>query len=123
VEVILRAAEVERRKLCAPHSTVLKPVKMSSMIAINLRRRERGQPWQERFFDHALRTVRSYHQKVEYIHLKPVKRGPVQSPQEWKWSSMAEYAGVSGEEQEWEKPRTIEKQVRATTLRKPRKYA
>ena len=70
------------------------------MIAINLCRRERGELWQERFFDHALRTVRDYHEKIEYIHLNPVKRGLVKRPEDWKWSSMAEYAGVSGEAQE-----------------------
>ena len=81
-------------------STVFKAVKTSSMIGINLRRHETGELWQERFFDHALRTVREYHEKVEYIHLNPVKRGLVKKPEDWKWSSMAEHAGVSAEEQE-----------------------
>ena len=81
-------------------STVLHAVKVSSMISINLGRRERGELWQDRFFDHALRTVRDYHEKVEYIHLNPVKRGLAKRPEGWKWSSLAEYAGVSGEEQE-----------------------
>ena len=37
-------------------STALKSVKTSSMIGINIRRRESGELWQERFFDRALRT-------------------------------------------------------------------
>jgi putative transposase len=81
-------------------SRLFQAVKVSSTIAVNLHRRERGELWQERFFDHALRTVRDYHDKVEYIHLNPVKRGLVRKPEDWKWSSMAEYAGVSAEEQE-----------------------
>jgi REP element-mobilizing transposase RayT len=36
---------------------------------------ECGLMWQPRFFDRALRTVRKYHEKVEYIHLNPVKAG------------------------------------------------
>jgi len=81
-------------------STVFKAVKVSSMVGINVRRRETGELWQERFFDHALRTVREYHEKVEYIHLNPVKRGLVKKPEDGKGASMAEHAGVSAEEQE-----------------------
>jgi hypothetical protein len=32
--------------------------------------------------------------------LNPVKRGLVKNPEERKWSSLAEYAGISAEEQE-----------------------
>ena len=81
-------------------STVFKAVKTSSMIGINVHRRERGELWQERFFDRALRTVREYHEKVEYIHFNPVRRGYVQRPEDGKWSSMREFAGTTGEEQE-----------------------
>ena len=81
-------------------SKIFQAVKVSSTIAVNVRRRERGELWQERFFDHALRTVRDYADKVEYVHLNPVKAGLVERPEDWKWSSWAEYAGVSGEEQE-----------------------
>jgi putative transposase len=81
-------------------SKVFKAVKKSSTIGVNVRRREVGGLWQERFFDRALRTVREYHEKVEYIHLNPVRRGLVKRPEDWKWSSMREFAGVSGEEQE-----------------------
>ena len=81
-------------------SIALKSVKTSSMIGINVRRREAGELWQERFFDRALRTVREYHEKVENTHLNPVRRGLVKKPEDWKWSSMREFAGVSGEDQE-----------------------
>jgi hypothetical protein len=37
---------------------------------------------------------------VEYIHLNPVRRGLVKSAQDWKWSSVHEYGGMSAEEQE-----------------------
>jgi hypothetical protein len=40
------------------------------------------------------------HKKVEYIHLNPVRRGLVRHATDWKWSSVHEYAGASGEEQE-----------------------
>jgi hypothetical protein len=46
-----------------------------------------------------LRTVEEYNEKVEYMHLNPVKAGLVERPQDWRWSSFNEYAGVSAEEQ------------------------
>ena len=59
-------------------------------------------PWQlcqPRFFDRALRTVKEYNEKVEYIHLNPVKAGLVSRPADRRWSSYNEYAGMSAEEQ------------------------
>ena len=70
------------------------------MILINRRREASGELWQPRFFDRALRTVREYNEKVEYIHLNPVKAGLVQRSQDWRWSSANEYCGVSAVEQE-----------------------
>jgi putative transposase len=55
-------------------STVFKAVKVSSMIGINVQRRERGELWQDRFFDHALRTVKEYNERLEYIRQNPVRR-------------------------------------------------
>ena len=49
-------------------------IKVSSMVAINHGRHEKGELWQERFFDHALRTVKDYGETVEYIHMNPVRR-------------------------------------------------
>ena len=58
-------------------SQAMKAVKLSSMILINRRRGETAELWQGRFFDRALRTVKEYHETVEYIHFNPVRRGLV----------------------------------------------
>jgi len=34
------------------------------------------------------------------IHFNPVRRGLVKDPEDWKGSSLREFAGVSGEDQE-----------------------
>ena len=81
-------------------SVVLKAVKVSSMISINVARGTGGELWQGRFFDRALRTVKEYHEAVEYIHLNPVRRGLVRRAEEWEWSSVHEYGGRGAEEQE-----------------------
>jgi hypothetical protein len=55
--------------------------------------------WRPRFFDRALRTVKEYNEKVEYIHLHPVKAGLAGRPEDWRWPSYNEYTGMSAEEQ------------------------
>jgi hypothetical protein len=52
----------------------MESAKVSPTRQINNLRRQAGVLWQGRFFDRALRTVKEYHEKVEYIHLNPVKR-------------------------------------------------
>jgi len=69
------------------------------MTGINQRRATEGELWQPRFFDRALRTVREYHEKIEYIHLNPVRAGWVGHAGDWRWSSFNEYAGMRPEEQ------------------------
>jgi hypothetical protein len=49
-------------------------------LRMNRRRGERDVLRPGRFFDRALRTEREYHEKVEYIHLNPVKAGLGQRP-------------------------------------------
>lgn len=90
--------------ICAPThpvtiSLVIKSVKQSSMSAINRRRGAEGELWQARFFDRALRTVKEYNEKVEYIHMNPVRASLVGRPQDWRWSSFSEYAGTTSDEQ------------------------
>jgi hypothetical protein len=46
-----------------------------------------------RFFDRALRAVKEYNAKVEYIHWNPVKAGLVSRLEEWPWSSVHDYTG------------------------------
>jgi hypothetical protein len=70
------------------------------MILVNRGREAWGELWQERFLDRAMRTVKEYNDKVEYIHLNPVKAGLVQRSEDWRWSSVNEYSGVSAAEQE-----------------------
>ncbi len=43
-------------------------------------------------FDRALRTVKEYLETVEYIPMNPVRRGLVKRAEEWKGSSVRQYA-------------------------------
>jgi urease accessory protein UreH len=75
-------------------------IKVSSTVATNHGRRGKGELWQERYFDHALRIVRDYSETVECIHLNPLKRGLAKRPEDWKWSSFHEDEGMDAAEQE-----------------------
>jgi len=61
--------------------------------------------WQRRYYDHNVRSYTSFLGKLRYLHNNPVKRGLVQRPEDWRWSSARHY--LSGEvgpveiESEW----------------------
>ena len=74
-------------------SRVMEAIKDGATKRNNRRRREVGRLWQPRFFDRALRTVREYNEKVEYIHLNPVRAGLASWAEEWPWSSVQDYTG------------------------------
>ena len=52
-----------------------------------------------RFFDRALRSAKEYNEKVEYLHLNRGRAGWVSRPEDGRWSSHNEYAGMRAEEQ------------------------
>ena len=62
------------------------------------------QVWQEGSHPQVLQNEAMMRQKIEYIHHNPVKRGLVDEPVQWEYSSAANYAGLPGlmdVEQKW----------------------
>jgi putative transposase len=56
------------------------------------RRRRRGfQIWMPRFDDVLIYSEEQYRIKLNYIHNNPVKRGLVDKPEDWKYSSARNY--------------------------------
>ena len=51
--------------------------------------------WQARYYDFNLWTAKKRIEKLKYIHRNPVKRGLVERPEDWAWSSFRHY--VTGE--------------------------
>ncbi len=47
--------------------------------------------WQARFYDFNVWTTKKKVEKLRYMHRNPVKRGLVQSPEQWRWSSYRHY--------------------------------
>jgi putative transposase len=48
--------------------------------------------WQPRFYDFNVRSPDKRREKLEYMHMNPVKRGLVKDPGKWLWSSYSYYA-------------------------------
>ena len=53
--------------------------------------------WQERYYDSNIHGEAARSEVIRYIHRNPVKRGLVDRPEDWPWSSFRHYAtGVKG---------------------------
>ena len=55
------------------------------------KRESKYQIWQESFHPQQILSDRIFQQKIDYIHFNPVKRGLVNKPEEWRYSSAAYY--------------------------------
>jgi REP element-mobilizing transposase RayT len=47
--------------------------------------------WRARFYDFNVWTTKKRVEKLRYMHRNPVKRGLVESPEQWHWSSYRFY--------------------------------
>ena len=48
--------------------------------------------WTKRFYDFNVWTAKKQREKLAYMHHNPVKRGLVERPEDWRWSSYRYYA-------------------------------
>lgn len=87
--VHLLVSEPERELL----ATAILALKVSvALRTVRFRRDGQGTLWQKRYYDHNVRTYEKFVEKLRYIHRNPVKRGLVEKPEDWKWSSFRHYA-------------------------------
>ena len=81
-----------------------------------------GSFWQKRYYDRNVRDEEEFTIKLRYLHRNPVKRGLVERPADWKWSSFRHYAlreiGTEEIESEW----TAADRERVATRGKPRTF-
>jgi REP-associated tyrosine transposase len=48
--------------------------------------------WEARFYDFNVWSQKKFVEKLHYMHMNPVKRGLVEHPRDWAWSSFSFYA-------------------------------
>jgi len=70
-----------------PISDALHDVKKVSAQRLHRARRTHGPFWQHQFWDRFVRNTKEYRERLDYMHLNPVKRGLVRRPQDRRWSS------------------------------------
>jgi putative transposase len=68
---------------------------------------EKTKIWQKRFYDFNVWSAQKQTEKLKYMHRNPVKRGLVERPEQWRWSSFRAYlysetGPVRVRFQEWE---------------------
>jgi putative transposase len=70
-----------------------------------LKQRGEVQFWQRRYYDFNVYNEEKRVEKLRYMHCNPAKRGLVEKPEDWPWSSFRHYAtgeaGVVEIESEW----------------------
>ena len=70
---------------------------LKQVTAQQLRRPEGSPFWQPRYYDFNVWSEAKRVEKLRYIHRNPVKRGLVERPEDWLWSSFLHHAtGADG---------------------------
>lgn len=76
-------------------ATALQSLKLSVSKSLPRPGAASGEParlWQSRYYDRNVRDHAEFVEKLRYIHRNPVKRGLVERPEDWPWSSFRHYA-------------------------------
>jgi hypothetical protein len=56
-------------------------------LKINRRDSTRGSRWQHQFWDRFVRHAQEFRERLDYMHYNPVRKGLVEKPDQWRWSS------------------------------------
>ena len=73
-------------------SDVLQDIKRVSSLKINRLRKTRGSRWQHQFWDRFVRHSKEFAERLDYMHYNPVRKGLVEHPEQWRWSSAKNFS-------------------------------
>ena len=73
-------------------SRLVQDIKYVSSRRLNRHRDSSGSLWQHQFWDRFVRHVKEFNDRLTYMHLNPVRKGLVNTPEEWRWSSCDNFA-------------------------------
>ena len=68
-------------------SQVIHDIKKVSARRLHEQRGTEGPLWQHQFWDRFVRHAKEFNDRLTYMHLNPVRKGLVNTPEEWRWSS------------------------------------
>jgi len=94
VHVLLRPRQPVGTRAIA-HLEQHAPAFLSQLTVVN-RQRTYRRFWQPGGgWDQNLWEAKAVHLALDYIHANPVRRGFVETPEQWRWSSAADWAGAA----------------------------
>jgi putative transposase len=74
-----------------PKLALLSKAIQALKLSVSIQSKERPF-WQPRYYDFNVNNEEKRVEKLRYMDRNPVKRGLVEKPEEWKWSSFRHYA-------------------------------
>jgi putative transposase len=74
-----------------PKKVILSKAIQALKLSISVQSKERPF-WQPRYYDFNVHNEEKTSEKLRYMHRNPVKRGLVEKPEDWQWSSFRHYA-------------------------------
>jgi putative transposase len=83
--------------LSEPDKSLLSKGLQALKISVSKQSKERPF-WQARYYDFNVFTQEKRLEKLNYLHWNPVKRGLVEKPEDWLWSSVHYYETGEGED-------------------------
>ncbi|MGP8269286.1 MAG: REP-associated tyrosine transposase [Terracidiphilus sp.] len=79
-----------------PKKALLSKAIQALKLSVSVQSRERPF-WQARYYDFNVHNGEKRVEKLRYMHRNPVKRGLVEKPEDWPWSSFRHYrTGIEG---------------------------
>ena len=95
---------------------------LKQTVSRRLRRPSMRRFWHVRYYDFLVHSEKKRIEKLRYMHRNPVKRGLVDRPEDWAWSSFRHYAtGCEGTveiESEWTARKRERMGVTLTVMRR-----
>ena len=73
-------------------SRLVQDIKYTSSRRLNRHRGSRGSLWQHQFWDRFVRHAKEFNDRLTYMHLNPVRKGLVNTPEGWRWSSCQNFS-------------------------------
>jgi len=74
-----------------PKEALLSKAIQALKLSVSVQSRQRPF-WQARYYDFNVHNEEKRIEKLRYMHRNPVKRGLVEKPEDWAWSSFRHYA-------------------------------
>ena len=74
-----------------PKKALLSKAIQALKLSVSVQSRQRPF-WQPRYYDFNVHNEDKRAEKLGYMHRNPVKRGLVEKPEDWQWSSFRHYA-------------------------------